>query len=121
MKNHTIRIASEQDAEALLAIYAPYVQKTAVTFEYETPTVDAFAARIRRILKKYPYLVAEQDKELIGYACAGAFHERAARGNYRLCPHGQAKGRCGKGTVSGAGKGSGHAEYSEHECLHRLP
>ena len=78
MKNHTIRIASEQDAEALLAIYAPYVQKTAVTFEYETPTVDAFAARIRRILKKYPYLVAEQDKELIGYACAGAFHERAA-------------------------------------------
>lgn len=74
----TIRIASEQDAGALLEIYAPYVQKTAITFEYEVPSVDIFAERIRGILAKYPYLAAEQDGELIGYAYAGAFHERAA-------------------------------------------
>jgi phosphinothricin acetyltransferase len=61
-----------------LEIYAPYVEHTAITFEYEVPTVAEFKNRIETTLKKYPYLVAEKDKELLGYAYAGAFKERAA-------------------------------------------
>lgn len=79
-ENLRIRIADEQDAEALLNIYAPYVQKTAITFEYEVPSVREFAGRIRRTLEKYPYLAAEADGEIAGYAYAGAFQERAAYG-----------------------------------------
>ena len=55
-----IRTATEADAGALLAIYAPYVEQTAITFEYEAPTVSEFQARIRHTLEKYPYLVAEK-------------------------------------------------------------
>lgn len=54
-----IRMANTEDAEALLEIYAPYVRETAITFEYEVPTVEEFAERIRRTLRRYPYLVAE--------------------------------------------------------------
>ena len=49
-----IRAATEEDAEALLAIYAPYVEKTAITFEYEVPSIEEFRCRIRETLKKYP-------------------------------------------------------------------
>ena len=49
----TIRMAQEADAEALLAIYAPYVGKTAITFEYEVPTVQEFKNRIASTLKRY--------------------------------------------------------------------
>lgn len=78
MKECKIRIASVQDAEGLLKIYAPYVEKTAITFEYEVPTVAEFENRISRILERYLYLAAERDGELVGYAYAGPFKERAA-------------------------------------------
>ena len=58
MGNTKIRTAKEEDAERLLEIYAPYVTDTAITFEYEVPTVDEFRQRIRNTLKKYPYLRA---------------------------------------------------------------
>ena len=73
-----IRVAKEEDAAALLAIYAPYVEKTAITFEYEVPSLEEFQRRIRETLKKYPYLLAEEEGEILGYAYAGAFHARAA-------------------------------------------
>ena len=73
-----IRVASEDDAEELLAIYAPYVIKTAITFEYEVPTLKEFRGRIRHTLQKYPYLVAEQNGKILGYAYVGPFHDRAA-------------------------------------------
>lgn len=73
-----IRIANIHDTEALLEIYAPYVKDTAITFEYEVPTVQEFRGRISHIQKRYPYLVAELDGEILGYAYAGAFHQRAA-------------------------------------------
>ena len=80
MKNNDIRIrvASEDDAEAILAIYAPYVIKTAITFEYEVPTLEEFRGRIHHTLQKYPYLVAEQNGKILGYAYVGPFHDRAA-------------------------------------------
>ena len=76
----TLRTAVPQDAEALLAIYTPYVRETAITFEWEVPTVQEFAARMAKVLERYPYLVAEQDGVLLGYAYASAFHPRAAYG-----------------------------------------
>ncbi len=75
-----IRIARPQDAVALLAIYAPYVEKTAVTFEYEVPAVGEFEERIRCVLQKYPWLIAEQNGAAVGYAYASPFHARPAYG-----------------------------------------
>ena len=68
-----IRIATENDAEKLLEIYAYYVENTAITFEYEVPSVDEFRGRIRRTLSKYPYLVAECEGRIVGFAYASAF------------------------------------------------
>ncbi len=73
-----IRIATEDDAPFLLAIYAPYVKESAITFEYEVPGEDEFRSRIRATLEKYPYFVCEREGKIAGYAYAGAFNERAA-------------------------------------------
>mgnify|MGYP000368063567 CR=1 FL=1 len=73
-----LRPASLSDAPALRAIYAPYVEKTAITFECTVPDVEAFAARMRATLRRYPYLVAVRGGEIVGYAYAGAFGARAA-------------------------------------------
>lgn len=78
MSQISIRIATAEDAKELLEIYRPYVEQTAITFEYDVPSREEFAERIRMILKKYPYLVAELDGEMVGYAYAGEFHARAA-------------------------------------------
>ena len=76
----TLRIARPEDAPALLDIYAYYVENTAITYEYDVPSVTEFAARIRHTLEKYPYLVAEADGVPVGYAYAHDFHPRAAYG-----------------------------------------
>lgn len=73
-----LRSAVPTDAPALLAIYAPYVEQTAITFEYDVPAEAEFTRRIADTLQNYPYLVAEQDGVPVGYAYAGKFHERAA-------------------------------------------
>lgn len=73
-----IRDATPEDARRLLDIYRPYVENTAISFEYETPSLDAFQSRIQAISAHYPYLVLEQDGEIAGYAYAGVFKPRAA-------------------------------------------
>ena len=73
-----IRIATVNDAKELLDIYAPYVTETAITFEYDVPSPEEFQARIRDILRKYPYIIAEQGGEILGYAYTHAFVGRAA-------------------------------------------
>lgn len=73
-----LRPAVPEDAEALLEIYAPYVRETAVTFEYDVPSLEEFRGRIERTLERYPYLVAEADGEAVGYAYAGPLKGRAA-------------------------------------------
>ena len=73
-----IRIATPKDASRLLEIYAPYVEQTAITFEYTVPSVTEFSERIAKTLQKYPYLVAEDKGEIIGYAYASPFKSRAA-------------------------------------------
>lgn len=73
-----IRVATEEDAEELLQIYRPYVEETVITFEYEVPSAEEFRQRITHTLEKYPYLVAEKEGRIVGYAYASAFKERAA-------------------------------------------
>lgn len=73
-----IRTATPRDAGLLLDIYAPYVEHTPVTFEYVVPSVEEFETRLRHTLEKYPYLTAEADGVLLGYAYASAFKGRAA-------------------------------------------
>lgn len=74
----SIRVVRGEDAPVLLNIYAPYVEKTAISFEYEVPSVREFQGRIENILQKYPYLVAENGGEICGYAYTHAFVGRAA-------------------------------------------
>lgn len=75
-----IRPAFPEDAPTLLNIYAPYVRETAITFEYEVPSPEAFRERMERTLERYPYLVAEAEGVCLGYAYAGVFKARAAYG-----------------------------------------
>lgn len=74
----TIRIASPSDAPELLAIYAPYITKTAISFEYDVPSVEEFTDRIRTTLEKYPYLAAESDGHIVGYCYVSILHGRQA-------------------------------------------
>ncbi|MBQ2879076.1 MAG: N-acetyltransferase [Anaerotignum sp.] len=73
-----IRPVTEADAAELVAIYAPYVLETAVTYEYEVPSAEEFRGRIENTTKNYPYLAAEEEGIILGYAYASAFHPRAA-------------------------------------------
>lgn len=75
---YEIRKAEITDAKRLLEIYDYYVKNTAITFEYETPSLDEFASRMENIMKRYPYLVIEKDNRIEGYAYAGIFKNRAA-------------------------------------------
>jgi len=71
-----IREAWPDDASAVLAIYAPFVAHTAVTFETVVPSVDEMAARIRDA--RAPWLVAVRDGDVLGYTYAGPHRSRAA-------------------------------------------
>ncbi|WP_165248007.1 GNAT family N-acetyltransferase [Adlercreutzia sp. ZJ141] len=81
MTDIKIRIATLKDAEALLAIYSPYVLNTAVTFEDTPPTLEEFSKRMGTYLARYPYLAAidcEHDDEVVGFTYAGPFKQRSA-------------------------------------------
>ncbi len=74
-----IESANTGDAEELLEIYRPYVEDTAITFEYDVPSVEEFRGRIERISAKYPYIKAVDDSgRIFGYAYAGEFKGRKA-------------------------------------------
>ncbi len=74
----TIRIARDEDAAAIHAIYAPSVTAGSATFETVLPGVDAMRERLRERLQHYPYLVWDEADEVLAYAYAGRFRERAA-------------------------------------------
>lgn len=73
-----VRLATVEDAAGVLAVYAPYVRHTAITFETEVPGEAAFAERMAGIIGKYPYLVVEEGGRIAGYAYAHRIGERAA-------------------------------------------
>ena len=73
-----LRLAAEQDAPAIAAIYAPFCDTNVVSFEYTAPTPQEMASRIRAVTARLPWLVMEDAGTVCGYAYAGAHHERAA-------------------------------------------
>lgn len=73
-----VRNAVLEDAARLVEIYDYYVKETAISFEYETPSLAEFRERMRRTMRRYPYLVIEREGTIEGYAYAGPFVGRAA-------------------------------------------
>lgn len=72
-----VRVAEERDAEALAAIYGPIVASTIISFETEPPSIEETRRRVRETLRMYPWLVAEDDGGLLGYAYATQHRVRA--------------------------------------------
>lgn len=74
-----IRLATPADAAGVHAIYAPVVRDTAISFEYEEPSVEEMARRISHVLESgYPWLIADVDGEVGGYAYGSPFRARKA-------------------------------------------
>jgi L-amino acid N-acyltransferase YncA len=73
-----IRPATEADAAAMAAIYAPFCTETAITFETVALSSAAMAERLAQLGEKYPWLVADDGGTVAGYVYAGPHHERAA-------------------------------------------
>lgn len=91
-----IRPATEKDVPEILAIYAPYVETSTATFEYDVPCSRSFLQRFYDITAQYPWLVWEEEGKILGYAYASAPYSRAA---FSWCAepsiylHPEAKGR----------------------------
>lgn len=74
-----MRVARPEDAGAMLAIYAPIVRDTAISFELEPPTQSDFALKVAGLLETHPWIVAhEPDGEISGYAYATTYRARPA-------------------------------------------
>ena len=73
-----IRPATEKDVPEILAIYAPYVEHTTITFEYDVPCQRSFLQRFYDITAQFPWLVWEEHGKILGYAYASAPYSRAA-------------------------------------------
>lgn len=78
MNNIEIRNIQDKDITSVLNIYSHYVLNTAISFEYETPSIEEFTARVKNITTKYPYLVAVENGVIVGYAYAATFINRKA-------------------------------------------
>lgn len=74
----TIEKVTKEDAKELLEIYAPYVTNTAISFEYDVPSLAEFEDRIMNISADLPYIKAVEDGKIIGYAYASKFKNRKA-------------------------------------------
>lgn len=98
-----LRLATPQDADALLEIYAPYVKQTTISFKYDVPGAAEFVGRIGQTLQRYPYLLAYVSDEAactgdernenfkISAIAAGAGNEILRANEARNCASGAAK------------------------------
>ena len=73
-----LRIAAEEDVSAMLAIYRPYVLTSTATFEYDPPSEEEFLRRYHDITAQFPWLLWEEDGQILGYAYASLPFTRAA-------------------------------------------
>lgn len=73
-----IRLAHPLDAEAIAAIYRPFVKTTAISFETVPPGREEMGRRIAETLVSYPWLVCELGGQVVGYAYATQHRVRAA-------------------------------------------
>ncbi|MCK6548823.1 N-acetyltransferase family protein [Myxococcota bacterium] len=79
METSRIRVATEADAAAIAAIYAPHVIGSHTSFEAEAPSADVMAERIRTTLRTHPWLVEVDARgDVAGYAYASLHRARAA-------------------------------------------
>lgn len=78
MKEVIVRPIENEDVPACLEIYNYYITDTTVTFEEEPLSLNDFLSRVERIKKTYPYLVAESDGAVLGYAYLDMYNERSA-------------------------------------------
>lgn len=76
--NVSVRLATINDSRAIKRIYAPYVEDTSITPEYNTPAVFELIGRIDEVMRKYPWIVCEVDDQVVAYAFAEPFRHRAA-------------------------------------------
>lgn len=74
----SVRPATVQDVPRILEIYGPYVENTAISFEYKVPTLEEFTQRFLRITAQFPWLVWVEDGVVLGYAYGSRPFERAA-------------------------------------------
>ncbi len=72
------RMANPDDTEAMLEIYAPFILNTHTSFEKEVPEITIFEKRIQAVLKEAPWLIAESNGCIMGYAYASEHRPRAA-------------------------------------------
>jgi L-amino acid N-acyltransferase YncA len=104
MQPPVIRLAAADDVPDIHAIYAPIVTATAISFEEIPPSTQEIAARIEHTLQSFPYLVAETNGQVIGFAYAGQHRARAAyRWSAEVTVYGAERAR---------GHGVGRALYS---------
>ena len=92
-----IRLANETDIPAILDIYGPYIENTAVSFEYSVPTAAEFTERFRSITARFPWLVWEEGGKVLGYAYGSLPFSReayrwVAASSIYLAPEIQSKG-----------------------------
>ena len=92
-----IRSATAADAAAIADIYNWYIANTTITFEVDPVSADEMARRIEGVLAAHEWLVLEGEGELLGYAYAGRFRERAAYGKATESTIYLRHGREGKG------------------------
>ena len=93
----SVRPAELQDLPRILEIYGPYVEKTAISFEYTVPTLEEFTQRFLEITAWFPWLVWEENGIVLGYAYGSLPFERAAyqwsaEASIYLCPEAWGKG-----------------------------
>lgn len=108
----SVRMANEQDIPQILEIYAPYITNTAYSFEYTVPTFEAFTQRFLSITAQFPWLVWEENGQVLGYAYGSAPFERAA---FHWCAEASIYLR-----PEAFGRGIGRTLYAELEALLRL-
>lgn len=92
-----IRLATVQDVPRILEIYGPYVENTAISFEYEVPSLGEFTERFLGITAQFPWLVWEEDGKVLGYAYGSlpftrAAYQWSAAASIYLCPEAWGKG-----------------------------
>ena len=92
-----IRHATVQDLPRILEIYGPYVENTAISFEYTVPSLEDFTQRFLGITAQFPWLVWEEEGCVLGYAYGSLPFERAAfqwsaEASIYLCPEAKGKG-----------------------------
>lgn len=73
-----LRLIKETDVKDVLGIYKPFIKNTPITFEYTVPSIKKFRKRVEHVTAKHPWIVAEENGRIVGYAYASVFKERMA-------------------------------------------